>query len=198
MPGKNQEPLEQRSLPVNELETREQDGIRTIAGYVVKWGSKSSPMGYFRRYREEFLQGAFTGTLAKDDQLALFSHDFSKVLGRTSSGTLRLREDTIGLHMELDLPNNTLGSDVYESIRRRDIDGLSMGFRMEKQSVDESDLDNVTRSIVQAKLVEVSPVALPAYPDSKVSTRSLDPFEDYLTNIEKQKNKRKRMSLMTY
>ncbi|MBM7607567.1 HK97 family phage prohead protease [Lysinibacillus composti] len=189
---------ETRNLTTNDIEIREsEDGQRMISGYAVKWEMKSHTMGYFKRFKEQFKRGAFTESLTNDDQLALWSHDTSKVLGRTKNGTLRLFEDEIGLRFELDLPNNTLGNDTYETIKRGDVDGVSFGFAMQKQEWDENDVDNITRSILKAKLFEISPVAFPAYPDSQVSARSYDPYKEHLEERE-QEVLRKKLILKTY
>ena len=186
-------------LTTEPLEIREDDdGKRTLSGYAVKWEMKSQPMGWFRRFKEQFKRGAFADSLTKDDQRYLWSHDISKVLGRTKNGTLRLYEDNIGLRFELDLPNTTLGNDTYESIKRGDVDGVSFGFRMKKEEWDESDPDNVVRTISQADLFEISAVAFPAYPDSEVQARSeSDPYQQYKQEQE-QRSKRKKLLLQTY
>ena len=186
-------------LTTDPLEIREEDdGKRTLSGYAVKWEMKSQPMGWFRRFKEQFKRGAFADSLTKDDQRYLWSHDISKVLGRTKNGTLRLYEDNIGLRFELDLPNTTLGNDTYESIKRGDVDGVSFGFRMKKEEWDESDPDNVLRTISQADLFEISAVAFPAYPDSEVQARSeSDPYQQYKQEQE-QRWKRKKLLLQTY
>jgi uncharacterized protein len=192
---------EKRELPHSTIEIREnEDGTRTINGYAVKWEMKSHPMGYFTRFREQFKKGAFTESLNKEDQRALWSHDTSKVLGRTKNGTLRLYEDDIGLRFELDLADTTLGDDAYKTIKRGDVDGVSFGFRMRKQEWDESDPDNIVRTINQADLFEISPVGFPAYPDSQVSARSEDPYKVYLDEKEafEKQEFRKQLILETY
>src|SRR5690554_2576587 len=188
---------ETRELITNEIEIREDDdGNRTISGYAVKWEKKSHVLGYYYKFREQFKKGAFADSLKNGDQRFLWSHDTSKVLGRTKNGTLRLYEDDVGLRFELDLPNTTLGNDAYETIKRGDVDGVSFGFRMQKQEWDESDPDNIIRSISKAKLIEISPVAFPAYPDSQVSARSHDPYKDYVDE-KIRSQKRKRLYLQT-
>lgn len=188
---------EKRELPQSTIELREgEDGQRTLTGYAVKWEMKSHSMGWFRRFKEQFKKGAFTDSLTQDDQRALWSHDTSQVLGRTKNGTLRLFEDDIGLRFELDLPSTTSGNDAYETIKRGDVDGVSFGFSMVKEEWDESDPDNITRSITKAKLFEISPVAFPAYPDSQVSSRSEDPYKAYLD--VKNTEVRKQLILKTY
>lgn len=189
---------ETRELLTDGIEVREfENGTRTITGYAVKWEMKSHTMGYWRRFKEQFQKGSFRDSLTNDDQRALWSHDTSQVLGRTKNGTLRLFEDDIGLRFELDLPNTTLGNDAFETIKRGDVDGVSFGFAMQKEEWDESDPDNITRSITKAKLFEISPVAFPAYPDSQVSARSEDPYKSFVEE-RKQKDLRKKLLLKTY
>lgn len=189
---------EKREIVTDGIEIREgEDGKRTIQGYAVKWEMKSQTMGYWYRFKEQFKKGAFTESLTNEDQRALWSHDTSQVLGRTKNGTLRLFEDEVGLRFELDLPNTTLGNDTYETIKRGDVDGVSFGFQQQKQEWDETDPDNVVRTITKAKLMEISPVAFPAYPDSQVSARSNDPYKEYLDE-KKQGELRRRLILKTY
>ncbi|MFB8328086.1 HK97 family phage prohead protease [Bacillus wiedmannii] len=191
-------PTEKRELLSSEIEIREvEGGLRTITGYAVKWEMKSVTMGYWRRFKEQFKRGAFTDSLTQDDQLALWSHDYSQVLGRTKNGTLRLFEDEIGLRFELDLADTTLGDDTYKTIKRGDIDGVSFGFQMVKEEWDESNPDNIVRSVTKAKLVEISPVAFPAYPDSQVSARSHDPYKQFVDE-RNQKDLRQKLILKTY
>ncbi|WP_155591863.1 HK97 family phage prohead protease [Lysinibacillus cavernae] len=188
---------ETRNLTTNEIDLREEsEGKRTISGYAVKWEMKSHTMGYWRRFKEQFKRGSFTDSLTIDDQLALWSHDTSKVLGRTKNGTLRLYEDEIGLRFELELPNTTLGNDAYETIRRGDVEGVSFAFQMQKEEWDENDIDNIIRTISKAKLIEVSPVAFPAYPDSEVQARSHDPYKEHFKS-KQQSNRRQRLLLKT-
>ncbi len=175
-----------RELPTNQLEIREDDnGVRTLTGYAVKWEKKSHVLGYFRKFREQFQKGAFADSLTKDDQRFLWSHDTSKVLGRTKNNTLRLLEDGIGLRFELDLPDTTLGDDTYKSIKRGDVDGVSFGFQMISHDLEEPDDDLPLRTVTKAKLLEVSAVAFPAYPDSEVSARGYDPIKQYVEAEEK-------------
>ncbi len=170
---------ELRELTTQKIEIREdEDGNRTLSGYAVKWEKKSHVLGFFRKFREQFKKGAFADSLKKDDQRFLWSHDTSKVLGRTGNQTLRLNEDEVGLRFEIDLPQTSLGNDTYESIKRGDVDGVSFGFRMESHDIEEPDDDLILRTVTKAKLLEVSAVAFPAYPDSEVSARGYDPMKE--------------------
>ena len=202
MTKKNSLPMaEKRELAESTIELREEgQGTRTITGYAVKWDMRSHPLGYYTRFREVFKRGAFTETLQNDDVRALWSHDTSKVLGRTKNGTLRLHEDDIGLRFELDLPNNTQGNDAYESIKRGDVDGVSFGFQAREEEWDEADPKNVLRSIHKAGLLEISPVGFPAYPDSQVDARGADPYKVYKEEQQQieEKELRQKLILQTY
>jgi hypothetical protein len=188
---------ELRELTSQKIEIREdENGNKTLYGYAVKWEKKSHVLGYWRKFREQFKKGAFDDSLSKDDQRFLWSHDTSKVLGRTKNQTLRLFEDNVGLRFELDLPDTTLGDDTYKSIKRGDVDGVSFGFQMINEEIEEPDDDLMLRTVTKAKLLEVSAVAFPAYPDSEVSARGYDPYKDYVQ--ERNKDLRRKLILKTY
>lgn len=186
------EKTEIRDLMTNKIEIREDDdGNRTLSGYAVKWEKKSQVLGFFLKFREQFKKGAFADSLQKDDQRFLWSHDVSKVLGRTKNNTLRLEEDETGLRFEIDLPKTSLGDDTYESIKRGDVDGVSFGFRMEDDEIEEPDDDLPLRTVKKAKLLEVSAVAFPAYPDSEVSARGYDIMKDHAEEMEEYREQQK-------
>ena len=193
------EKTEIRDLITDSIEIREdEDGNRTISGYAVKWEKKSHVLGYFYKFREQFKKGAFADSLEKDDQRFLWSHDVSKVLGRRKNNTLRLEEDEVGLRFELDLPKTSLGDDTYESIKRGDVDGVSFGFRKEDDEIEEPDDDLPLRTVKKAKLLEVSAVAFPAYPDSEVSARGYDIMKDYADELkEHQEEQKAKIRLLT-
>lgn len=183
---------ETRELASTDIEIREDDeGNRTLSGYAVKWELKSQVLGMFFKFREQVKKGAFLESLNNDDQRFLWSHDTAKVLGRTKNNTLRLKEDDTGLRFELELPNTTLGNDTYETIKRGDVDGVSFGFRVEDDEVEEPDDDLPLRTVKKAKLLEVSAVAFPAYPDSAVSARGYDRMKQYDDELRKYQDEQK-------
>lgn len=183
---------ELRELLSSDIEVRSDENSRTIQGYAVKWGKKSHKIA--NRFVEQFQKGAFSETLANDEQRALWSHDNAKVLGRTKNNTLRLSEDDIGLRFELDLPNTTLGNDALESVKRGDIDGVSFGFRALEQDWENRSRNDILRNVKKANLFEISLVGVPAYEDSEVSLRGYNPFKSY----SEERSRRKRLLLKTY
>jgi len=161
---------EKRSLVLPVDHRSDGDGKVTVAGYAAVFGDTADIGGYFR---EVIARGAFTNTLRTGDVRAYFDHDRGRVLGRTSSGTLRLREDERGLAVEIDLPDTSDGRDVKTLIERGDISGMSFGFSVLKQEWDET-VDPPTRTIMEVELREVSIVSEPAYDGTSIALRSLD------------------------
>lgn len=160
--------LEIRALP-RPLEVRAGSTGRTIGGYAAVFNSTADIGDSFR---EVIAPGAFSG-VAGSDVRALIDHDSGRVIGRTTAGTLRLREDETGLAVEIDLPDTTDGRDLATLIERGDISGMSFGFIVTKQTWDETGAAPV-RLIEAVDLREVSVVAFPAYDDTSIAMRSLD------------------------
>ena len=164
--------IEERRVIECELrvERRGEAKAPVLVGYASVFGKRSVDLGGFT---EEVAPGAFARSIKADDVVGLVDHDPSMVLGRTSAGTVRLSEDETGLRMEIDLPDTTAGRDIAVSIDRGDVRGASFGFRT--VSDEWSTRDGMPhRSLIEAKLRDVSPVTFPAYPDTSVAMRSLD------------------------
>lgn len=160
--------LEKRTL-TSPVEVRKADDKRTVAGYAALFNSEADIGGAFR---EVIAPGAFSDTLG-DDIRALVDHDSGRVIGRSTAGTLRLSEDDKGLAVEIDLPDTTDGRDLAVSLERGDISGMSFGFRVTKDTWDETG-DMPLRTIQAVDLFEVSAVAFPAYDDTTLALRSLE------------------------
>lgn len=120
-------------------------------------------------FRERIAPGAFTRTLAENpDILALVDHSPSKVLGRTRTGSLELRETPEGLAYRVTLPDTTAGRDLRALAERGDLGGVSMGFIATRDS-----WDGELRTLHEIELHEISIVqAHPAYPTTTVTLRS--------------------------
>ena len=156
--------------PEAELVVEERAGGKTvIAGYAAVYERLSLDLGGFR---EKILPGAFDKVLArqrgKQDVVAVFNHDNSIVLGRTSSGTLELSSDAKGLRYEVTPPATR--SDIVELIARRDVRGSSFAFTVGTGGdAWSSDDKGSIRSVREVSgLFDVGPVVNPAYPDSSV------------------------------
>ena len=177
MPRKKQT----RTFNISQLNTRDgtDEGSRIISGYASVFNSRTT---LWEGFDEVVAPGAFTETLKENDVRALFNHDWSKVLGRTSAKTLTLKEDDHGLNFEVELPNTSYANDLIESMERGDINQCSFGFYITREEIDwDGDPDATVRTIKEVELFEVSVVSLPAYDDTEVAlSRSKQEKQDFV------------------
>tara|TARA_B100000212_G_scaffold37256_1_gene24157 strand:+ start:141 stop:1421 length:1281 start_codon:yes stop_codon:yes gene_type:complete len=163
---------------VHEFESRTLDGSKAqISGYASIFNKASQVLG--GGFVEKIQKGAFGKTLqergtqtSRDDIKALFNHSTDLVLGSKRAGTLRLSEDSKGLHYEVDLDLDiTHHRSAFKMIERGDVTNSSFGFDVieERWSVPENSDDPVLREVLETRLYEVSPTPFPAYQDSTVS-----------------------------
>lgn len=143
----------------------------TIAGYAAVYDSLSDDLGGFM---ERIAPGAFDRALEEAEIVCLRNHEPEALLGRNSSGTLRLRSDDKGLMFECDLPATTAGRDTAEMIRRGDMKGCSFSFDVREQSWDLATGETPIRTLRDVDVADVGPVTTPAYRDTSVALRSLE------------------------
>ncbi|POP53072.1 HK97 family phage prohead protease [Zhongshania marina] len=180
MKNKTEERVFSSSLKI-EQRAEGDNKVPMIVGYAAVFDSLSENLGGFR---EQIAVGAFDGVLG-DDVRCAFNHDPSMILGRTVSGTLRISVDGTGLRYECDPPDTQVARDLMVSLERKDVDQSSFRFTVDEDSWDEDDDGRVVRTIKKFKrLIDVSPVTYPAYPDTSVAQRSLDEWRDEIKKPE--------------
>ena len=178
--------IERRYLPLDEigddgLFVEERDGeAPKIRGIAPPWDSLSVDLGGFR---EKFAPTAFDKILSKRriDVPLLFNHDDSKILARTTNGTLRIEKTDKGLAYEADPVATPTASEVLTLIRSKTIFGSSFAFTVNPKGEQfaEDERGNVVRTITEASgLYDLSPVTRAAYPSSSLSARSLNAWKE--------------------
>lgn len=185
-PGRPEIETRRIALAGAELELRadgQADGAKApmIVGYASVFDSLSEDLGGFR---EIVKPGAFTRSLRDGaDVRALVDHDPSRILGRSSAGTLRMQVNAKGLRVEIDPPDTTTGRDILTSINRGDVDGMSFAFRT---VLDEWRMEGpvVIRELLDVDLVDASVVTFPAYPATEVGVRSLEAYRKAAAGAE--------------
>src|SRR5690606_25927919 len=91
---------ERRGFHLDRLEVRQEEGqAPRILGHAAVFNVLSEPI--FGMFREKIRPGAFAKTIQEADVRALIDHEPRLILGRNKAGTLRLREDEIGLAIEI-------------------------------------------------------------------------------------------------
>lgn len=161
-------------LDSSELRAGQGESIGQIAGYAIVWDTPSTNLPFV----EVIQSGALDGVdLSK--VLALYDHDFANVLGRVDSGTLKLDIDNHGLHFTLDIPDTTLGHDVYTQIKNGNLSGLSFRFTIADGGESWKNVNGKPVRYISkiATMREISIVSVPAYDDTSVEvTRSFKEF----------------------
>lgn len=157
-----------RSIPTK-FETREDGENPTIEGYFAVFNSNYE---IAPGMSESIAPGAFSRTLTNDVR-ALINHDTTLVLGRTKANTLELREDSHGLWGKITInPNDGDAMNLYERVKRGDVDQCSFGFDLKEQDTEIRDDGAVHWTIKDLDLFEVSCCTFPAYEQTNISARS--------------------------
>jgi len=126
------------------------------------------------KYYEVIARGALDGADIKDVPFKYNHSDAVMVMARTRNNTLELLPDDQGLIIRAKLANTTAGRDLYELIKRGDIDKMSFAFTVTEESYNK---ETKTRTITKFKRIwDVSAVDIPAYSDTSIYARSF--FED--------------------
>lgn len=149
----------------------EGDGAPHISGYFALYNSiyEIAP-----GMTESIAPGAFSRTLSGDIR-ALVNHDTTLVLGRTKVKTLELREDERGLWGDVTInPNDGDAMNLYERVKRGDVDQCSFGFAIVSEETDFRDDGSVHWTITDVTLFEVSACTFPAYEETSLSARSAE------------------------
>ena len=171
--------IRQVRTSLSNFETREDGGNPRIEGYFAVFNSIYE---VFDGCTESIAPGAFTDELNSDVR-ALIDHDTRLVLGRTTAGTLELREDDHGLWGGIDInPNDTEAMNLYARVKRGDVSQCSFGFAILSEEHEERGNGVHHWTIKKVKLFEVSCCTFPAYEETAISARKAD-----IAEIEKRK-----------
>ena len=179
--------MEQRMLKMHDMQTRSDDNDDLyVEGYFAVYGDIYN---VWEGATESIAPGAFSESISGDVR-ALYNHDDSLILGRTSAGTLTLRDDSHGLWGRIKINrNDTDAMNAYERIKRGDVTGCSFGFNIESEETEYRDDGTVHWTITKVNpLYEVSPCVFPAYGATNVSARGaeLDAMKKRKLELRKQ------------
>ena len=157
-----------RSAPT-EFQTREDGEKLSIEGYFAVFNSNYD---IAPGLSESIAPGAFTDSMSGDIR-ALINHDTTLVLGRTKAGTLTIREDSHGLWGHVDInPNDVDAMNLYERVKRGDVDQCSIGFDIRSEDTDIRDDGSIHWTFKAVDLYEVSCCTFPAYQETNISART--------------------------
>lgn len=165
-------------------EIREENNELHIAGYFAVFNSNYE---MFDGASESIAQGAFTNSL-QNDVRALINHDDTLVIGRTTAGTLTIREDDFGLWGDVIInPKDTDAMNIYARVQRGDVNQCSIGFFITSEETEFREDGSVHWTIKDVDLFEVSVCTFPAYTDTSVQARKHDLEELKAKRLEAMK-----------
>lgn len=158
--------IERRTYSVRDVEARADDDGMRLAGYAAVFNDSSVPLPF----KESIAPGAFRKTLTETPDVRMLINHEGLPVARTKNGTLKLEEDDRGLRFEADLADTQEGRDIYELVKRGDVDQMSFAFRVIRQRWND---DRSRRVLTEVSLADgdVSVVTYPAYPTTTVEAR---------------------------
>lgn len=173
---------ERRAYPVRlEVRAGTTAGTSTIEGYASVTESSYEMWDFYGSYTEIVRAGAFTRTLNANPQVQLLLNHGGLSMAYTQAGTLRLSEDSAGLHMAADI--NTARSDVSDmllAIEDGNVDEMSFAFRTTRQqwSPDYDQRDILEVDIHRGDVSVVNFGANPATSVDAMRSQDLDRLDD--------------------
>jgi HK97 family phage prohead protease len=161
------------------LQTREENGKRYVEGYCLVYNS----VWEVDRYLSEVIMPGAAKEAVTADVRALVNHDTTFVLGRTTPGTLTLKEDNHGLYAVVEInDNDQAAKDLAARVERGDVDGWSIGFDRWKTEYEQQPDGSLRRIIKWLNIREVSVCTFPAYTATNASVRGEVPGWDNEAN----------------
>lgn len=156
---------------VGAVELRSSEGGTKLGGYALKFNTVSQNLGGFV---ETIAPGALSKTVADGGEvLCRYQHEDNFLLGRTSSGTLRLTLDDVGLLYEVDLPDTDYARNLAALAGRDDVRYSSFAFRTIADEWSQTPQGYTLRTLKEIQLIDVAPVVQPAYLDTSTGLRHL-------------------------
>lgn len=157
-----------RGLPFKERRADELNG-QGITGTFIVFNSESVDLGGFT---EVVLPQAVDRSVKNDDIRGLWAHDTAQVIGRRSADTLAVEKQRQGLYASIQPPS--WAADFVETVSRGDITQASFGFMvLEDIWHFMREEEKILREITDMIIFELSVVAFPAYPATKVRVKKL-------------------------
>ena len=183
------------------------DGLH-ISGYVNVPSRASRPvLTKHGRVIEVIEQRAFADAIARAGVIRmLLDHDQSRVLASTGEGTLKLREDEVGLRAESVVTDDT----VIAGAKAGKLKGWSFNMKNVVDSIEERadglpirhvksfDMDEITLVMNKIPVYSSTSIEVRADTEEEVETRALYLETEYSENIPKKEEKRAEIDYSEY
>lgn len=162
-----------RAYPIQlEVRSDKKNGTANLEGYASATDKPYTMYDMFGEYSETVRSGAFAKTLSENPATQLLLNHGGLSMAYTKAGSLRLAEDSTGLHMSADV-NTSRGDvrDMVTAIKDGNIDEMSFAFRITRQKW-APDFDACELQEVDIHRGDVSVVNFGANPAASVAMRA--------------------------
>lgn len=157
-------------------EDSEQEGKMILEGKAVTFEEPTVLFKYDGvEYKEIIARGAFDETDISKAFLKYNHSDNIMAMARTKNNTLQIDVRDDGVYIKAELANTTAGRDLYELVKRGDIDKMSFAFTIREESYDKEEHTWTVRKI--DTLYDVAAVTVPAYENTDLFARRYDDVE---------------------
>lgn len=124
-----------------------------VEGYAAVFNEKTllweSPYSGIKYY-EVIDRNAVDANTDMSDVILRYNHsDAALILARTSNGSMKIAADERGIKVEADIAPTTAGKDIYQLIKRGDINKMSFAF-----TVDKDDWENDSAAKEQTRTIK--------------------------------------------
>lgn len=150
------------SIQAEKFETvKSSDNKMTIKGLAIVYNKLSDDRGGW------YVRIAPNSIKWNSDVFCLYNHNYDYVIGSTKNNTLRMTDTQEGIVIEVELPNTSIGRDVYELVSNGYISGASFGcIPLKKNQINEKDrtIEEYTEVLVD----EITITPIPAFSSTNI------------------------------
>lgn len=172
---------------------KRENGTVHISGRPIVYNSPTDIGGYFR---EIIMPGALDGADLRDVPLLVNHNDRMIPVARSrrnnGNSTMQLTVDSegMGFDADIDVMRNVTAAELYSSIDRGDMNGMSFAFLIADERWEDLETDYPTRYINKFSVIrEISAVTFPAYDATEINARSKDALESARAELESSRRK---------
>ena len=183
--------FERRFYTFEPKSEKRENGTVHISGRPIVYNSPTDIGGMFR---EIIMPGALDGADLRDVPLLVNHNDRMIPVARSrrnnGNSTMQLTVDGegMGFDADIDVMRNVTAAELYSSIDRGDMNGMSFAFLIANERWEGLETDYPTRYINKFSVIrEISAVTFPAYDATEINARCKDALDSARADLERSR-----------